>query len=466
MEGKGTKLLKNSVVLLIGTVLTKGINFVMAPLFTRWMSMEDYGTFDVFSTYSVLLIPIIALGVHHAIFRFILEDTQKENVTCVFSNAIVINGIGLIIYFLGAIVIVLVNPSLIYGVFWLTILFISQTLQNMMCMFLRGLKYLKYYTYCNVICTLSIFFLCVVFVCFLDYGLEGMVIGYSFSYLLSALCGMLFSKSRNIFNVRALSVIKMKELLTYSIPMIPNSIAWWILNISNRIIVSTILGVTTNAILAVANKLPNICVSIYDVFQTAWLESASEGIKDKDWNVFFKKTFNTMGKLCISISMLIITSNFIVYDLLFTKDYVVGKSLVPILAVSIIFSTLSQCLGSVFIAEFDSKIQAKTMIEAGMINIIVHIVLINFIGIYASAISTLVSYIYLFIVRYYKIKIKYGINVENEVKFLFSMCIIFWFVSYINNWYLDLVVLGGSILLAFYSNKKLLSIICMKFRKK
>ena len=76
---KKTDLAKNTILLSIGTIITKGINLLMIPLFSSWLSTEDYGTFDLLCTYVSLLIPFITMSSSDAIFRFLVDkDDEKE----------------------------------------------------------------------------------------------------------------------------------------------------------------------------------------------------------------------------------------------------------------------------------------------------------------------------------------------------------------------------------------------------
>lgn len=460
---RGKKLFKNSVVLMIGSILTKGLNFIMAPLFTRWLSTADYGTFDLLATYVTLLIPILAMGVHHALFRFLLDDISTDNKNKVVTNSLIINFIGILIYLIFVIIIGSLNHSLTNYILILSGLLFAQTIQNYMGMYIRGIKQLKLYTEANVFCTASILLFVFVFVRIIGLGLTGMALGYIAGYLLSSIFAIYKTKAYRYIRKESCDKSQIVEMLKYSIPMVPNSIAWWVVNISDRMIVSFVLGVSANAILAVAHKIPNLCTTVYDVFQTAWVENATEAIKDSDWDSYFSKMLNTMGQFCISVSMLIITTNFFLFDMLFTDDYHIGKYLTPIFAVAVIFAALSQCIGSVFVAEYDSKKQGITMLEAGMINILFHLLFIKYIGIFASAVSTLIAYVFLFYIRYSSVKNKYRINIERKTIVLISILLCFMAFSYIESDIINISMLVLSIIITTLANKEIISLILKRY---
>ena len=461
---RSKKLLKNTIILMFGTVMTKGLNFIMAPLFTRWLPPEDYGTFDLLCTYVTLLIPILAFGTHHAVFRFLLDAKSNKDKERIVTNTILLNVVGAIIYFLFLVIICLIKPSLSKYAVGLSVLLLSQTLQNYMGMYIRGIKRLKLYTISNILCTFFILVFVTLFVKNLSIGLNGMIYGYCAGYLISMAFGAIACKIYNQINIKAIDFGEIKKILYYSIPMIPNSIAWWIVNISDRMIVSFVLGVTSNAILAVSHKIPNLCTTLYDVFQTAWVENASEFINDSDWDNYLSKTLNIMGRFCISVSTIIITTNFFVYDLLFVKAYSEGKFLVPLFALAIVFASLSQTLGSVFVAEYNSKMQGLSMLQAGILNIVIHVLLIGYIGIFASAVSTIMAYLFLLFVRYRAIKKKYNIYFERKTVFLGCLIIIYTVLSYIDIGVINIGCLISSIIISILFNVDTLKIIIKKIK--
>ena len=84
------KLIRNTLLLTIGTLVNKGLLFIMIPFFSRWISTSDYGTFDLICTYVTLFIPIIDLATGEAMFRFSVEDQSKDNLSKQFTNGIAI----------------------------------------------------------------------------------------------------------------------------------------------------------------------------------------------------------------------------------------------------------------------------------------------------------------------------------------------------------------------------------------
>ena len=82
----GKNLFKNTLILSICTIVNKGLLFLMIPLFSRWLSVEEYGFYDVFATYVSLLIPIITLASSNAVFRLSVDKEDNKEKKFYISN--------------------------------------------------------------------------------------------------------------------------------------------------------------------------------------------------------------------------------------------------------------------------------------------------------------------------------------------------------------------------------------------
>lgn len=108
-----------------------------------------------------------------------------------------------------------------------------------------------------------------------------------------------------------------KKLISYSYPLIPNSISWWIINVSDRTIINLFLGAASNGIYAIACKIPNLCSNIFAAFNISWQEAATEMIDDKESNSYFNQVYNTMYITLLSLCWGILSCNFILFRWVF-----------------------------------------------------------------------------------------------------------------------------------------------------
>jgi len=76
-DGKVKKLASNLGIFAIGNLGSKLISFILIPIFTRYMSTAHFGQVDLITTTVNMLLPIVALSIADAVFRFVM-DTDAD----------------------------------------------------------------------------------------------------------------------------------------------------------------------------------------------------------------------------------------------------------------------------------------------------------------------------------------------------------------------------------------------------
>ena len=76
---------------------------------------------------------------------------------------------------------------------------------------------------------------------------------------------IIYCKSSDQWAVKRKVLKLIKEMYQYSIPLVPNGISWWIVNVSDRTIITAIIGTAANGIYAVSNKFPTILSSLLGI---------------------------------------------------------------------------------------------------------------------------------------------------------------------------------------------------------
>ena len=81
-----SKLLKGTMVYMLGNVLSKLLQFVMLPIVTAVLVTSEYGYYDLVLTTISLVMPIITIQLIEAVFRFMFnsdEDGKKKIISTV-----------------------------------------------------------------------------------------------------------------------------------------------------------------------------------------------------------------------------------------------------------------------------------------------------------------------------------------------------------------------------------------------
>lgn len=417
-NSKKKDLVKNSIILFLGKFSTQFISFLLLPLYTSHFSSDAYGTIDLITTYIVLLVPVITIQTEMYLFRYLIDcrSDDNEKASIISNSFFVVVLLSLLTCIIFGIVCVFVDIK--YSVY-LVLMVLSTIFSNILLQLVRGFgKNGDYSLACILMSGMNICFN-FLFISFFKLGIESVFISTIISNFLGAF--FLFIKNKVYFylSLKLIHKEKIKEVVSYSLPLVPNGIVWWVIDTSDRTIITLILGLSANGIYSISNKFSHIINSFYSIFNMSWTESLSLYLYDND--DFLKSTFNSIVKLLCSLCLLLLSGMFLLFQIFIKGDYGDAYNYAFILVIASIFSMLSSNLSAIYIAAKQTQKIAITTIIAAIINLIIHLILIRLLGLYAAAISTLISFMLLFIIRLIDIQkiVKLGIDFKLLVLFFF-----------------------------------------------
>lgn len=458
------KLAKNTAILTLGTVFSSAFSFFLIPLFSRWLSTEDYGTYDVYLTYVTLLIPVVTLAAGESAFRFLMDCKTDADRKKVLNCTWMLTVMGAIIGIIVAVVIFSISGLKSFIPFIL--LFISLLLFNQGNFIVRGLRKLYIYTFANIIYLIVMAVFVTLFVLVKGMGLDGILLGNACGHFAGFLFMVIFCKLWKLISFEKPDFREAKKIVEYSAPLIPNSISWWIVNVSDRSIINVVLGASFNGIYAIAYKLPSLCSTVFGVFHMSWLESAVDTLNDDDRNEYTNGIFNKIIPFCFSAVSCVLAVNRYFYLWIWDSKYYNGIVYVWMLLAGMCFSFLAQFLGGILIAEKRTKANGFTTIFAAVINIIVHVVLIKFVGLYAAAFSTFFSYFCLFIIRIILLKNRYQLRITGKSIIALGLFAIVVVLQYTENPVIGVLTLIVACIVSIILNKDIVMGIVNKFLRK
>lgn len=453
---KNKELVKNTIIIFIGKFCTQFITLLLLPLYTHFLSTEDYGYIDLIQTYLTFFIPLILLKIDAGIFRFLIDARKSEEE----KNKIITNGIFIMFVELIISTILFAVAVKIFSIKYSILIvmnLISLSVLTFLLQIVRGIGKNKQYSFSSIIAAIVTIVLNLIFLVGFHKNGKYVLIASLISNIICTIYLLIANKILKNVKIKYIDKKLIKDLLKYSIPMIPNELSWWIVHVSDRTIISYALGVAANGIYSVSCKFSNILSSIFNIFNLSWQESAALHINDTDKDEFFSNVINKVFNLFICFCIGILACLPFVFELLIKDSYREAYKYVPILLLANIFSVLIGLIGSIYVAKKMTKEVAKTTMIAAIINLTIDIALIKVIGIYAAAISTLVSYMLLAIYRYIDVQ-KY-VKVKIPIKNIVVNSIIFILVVLLylyNNIALNVINLLLCILYAIIVNKELL----------
>ncbi len=453
---KKKQLAKNTIIIFFGRVCTQLISFFLLPLYTSYLATKEYGTVDLIQTYVTLLVPIITLELEMSIFRFLIDSRKSEKETNkLISNNFFILGISLSIF---SILYIIVSSIVTIPYRWLILVdIIVCVLSGNFLQVARGFgKTLDYAISC-ILTGLTTVISNIILICFVHMQAEGMIISMALANFICSLYLFIRLKLYSKINFKIVDFKQIKEMYKYSLPLIPNGISWWIVNVSDRSIISIVLGASANGLYAISNKFPTIISSLTGVFNLSWSESAALHINSSDRDEFFSDITNTILRLFMALGVGMLACMPFVFPILIDVKYNDAYNYIPFLVLGTVFNVAICLYSQVYLAKKLSKQVASTAIVGAIINILINVIFIKQIGLYAAAISTMISYFVMMIYRHFDLK-KY-VNIKIEKKLIIESIIIYTFtllIYYQKSIILHVICLLIVCIYAFITNKDFL----------
>lgn len=394
-----TELAKNTAILTVGKLCTQCISFFLLPLYTAILSTEEYGTFDLLATYSILLLPLVNWQLDQGLFRFMLDHRgNKKEQRKLFSTLLLSSTVQSIVY---VVLFICIEPFLkienAYFLLWYVVLHVYTAL---FLQFVRGLGYSVKYTIASFISAATTTILNVIVLVFLKLGLQGLFISTLMAQFLTLIYLVIASKSWRYFSPKNVQLEVLKNVSKYSIPLIPNNLAWWVVNASDRTIIVHFLGTAANGVYSVANKFPNMFINFYNILNLSWTETVSLHYGDEDRDEFLTETMTSLSKLFVAACFGIVACMPFVFPIMVNTKYDAAYNQILILMYAMLFRVLVGLYSCVYVAQKNAKKIAYTSISAAVINITVDLILINKIQVFAASFSTMVAFFSMFVIRY------------------------------------------------------------------
>ena len=73
-----SQLIKNTAIIAIGKISTQVLSYILLPLYTAKMAVDEYGTYDLVCTLSIFLCPVISLLMEESMFRFLIDAKDEQ----------------------------------------------------------------------------------------------------------------------------------------------------------------------------------------------------------------------------------------------------------------------------------------------------------------------------------------------------------------------------------------------------
>lgn len=459
-------LLTGTIVYAIGNLGTKILTFLIVPLYTYYISTSDMGDYDLLITSVSLLAPLISLKISEATYNWMMKRTA--------SNEICIKATYNYLLKSCAFAVIIIGTASCFIHIWnvglfLAILILEPILETTQ-KILRGLKNQKLFAASGIIYTGSLVSFNFLTVCVWKLGVTSLLVNTVISHVINI--ALIFCLEKRMRCLTATVdkeelLITQKDMLKYSMPLVPSSLSWWVMSVSDRYVIRYFLGSSFNGIYAIATKFPSVLQTFFVLFNNAWTDMALANLHSKEESSkYVSEIFEKMYVFSFSMICCLIPLTKIVTQVILSSDYKSGSVYIGFLYLGAIFQGYSTFASVGYLQNKKTARAATSSVAGAIVNLLVDLILIKLVGLFAAALSTYAGFLVMWIVRMHDIREDWPINLK-KVKFI-VLTLLSTFVATITIWTsvkADVVITCLFGILFLVLNKDYIILILKKVRK-
>lgn len=393
---KYKRLITDTIVFALGNLGSKVILFFMVPLYTNFLSKEEYGTSDLVFTIAQLLVPFVSLVIFDAVLRFGLsKDVNKNDVL---KSSFLVIGIG-------SIVTIIITP--LFGFYaplaewrWYLCVFVILTMiGNVELNYLKLIERNKAYAVISVLHTLALALANVLLLTKYHWGIRGYLVATILGSMTTVVLGFYAGRIWAALGKGNVDRSLLSEMIHFSAPLILNNVSWWVIQSSDKIMIEAMAGAAALGLYTAATKIPSLINVIISIFSQAWGISSVREYESSNEKGFYTDVFTAYSVIGFGAAVCINTIVKPFMAIYVSKDFFESWRFVPLLLVSASFSAVASYYGSLYGALKKSVNNMRTTFTAAIVNIIVNYLCILWFGAWGAIIGTVTAYFLLAIYR-------------------------------------------------------------------
>lgn len=359
------KILKSSLVYGAGNIGALLLNFFLVPLYTFFLTTEELGLFDIVASTIVFLCPLFFGHIELAVIRWLIAGNDEKEIKKVMTNSllIVLAGTGLFtLVYLG------LSQFLNYD---LTLLLYGYLVSNFLYIILkqaiRAIYSSTHYVISELIFTATVLVSAILLV--KQYGLNGIFAAYSIAFTVFLIYLAFLGIGRYI-RLKYMNPAKIRELLTYSSPLIFNTFSMWLNTMSSKYFVLMFMALSYNGVYAVAFKIAYVIQIINRIIYFSLQDRMFVIYGKPNYEAEFKSIFARYSRVLFSILFLLISTQKFILSLIIDVEFRSAAEFVPILALGVTLMSLGSVLGIIYQCTKENQRASRTSVTAGLVIVV------------------------------------------------------------------------------------------------
>lgn len=395
---KYQKLASNTIILAIGQFGSKLLVYFMLKYYTSMLGADGFGDVNNIINASSLLISVVTLSINEGVLRFALDRSNNgKHVLSIGLNTAII---GLLLFAAAVPLIGFIDMLAEYR--WLIYMYVATgSIKGICAIYVRARGHVKLFAADGIITTITVILLNLLFLGIFNLGVVGYVLSVSLgdfcSIIFLSLTAKLYKQYRPLGNDQVLA----KSMIRYSIPLMPTTIMWWIINVSDTFMVTAFFGSAANGVYSFAFKFPNLAAIVVGIFSQAWHMSAITERNSRKISQFYSNVFSMIETVMfIAASGILLILRPLIMPFFGSEEFAGAYIYVPFLVAAVVFQSFNNFLSSIYEASQKTMHSLISSIIGASSNVLLNLILLHSpMGVLGAALATFISYVLVYIYR-------------------------------------------------------------------
>ncbi|MBQ3461192.1 MAG: oligosaccharide flippase family protein [Solobacterium sp.] len=416
MNSKYKILAKDTIIFAFGSLGSKVILFFLVPLYTNYLTTEEYGTADLVSTFAQLIVPFSAIVVNQALIRFGMKKTEKPEDVAKSAFVVLLFSVFITLAFLPGVGIYRpISPWKWYLAMQVILTNFSEVERS----YLKVKNRNRTFAIISILQTTILAVANIVLLTILHLGVQGYLLANILALLFTTIVTFFAAGFQRDLGIGIFSLSLTKKMLAYSFPLIFSNVSWWVVHSSDKIMIEWMIGASALGIYTAATKIPSLINVIIGVFNQAWGLSTIREVESTNDENFYGFVFNVFCSLLFGASILFTSVIKPFMGIYVGESFRDAWQYTPLLLSAAVFYSVSAFIGSLYAALQKTRNDMWTSLVCALINVIVNYIGIKTVGIWGAIIGTVTAYLVISTIRLFDIHNymtfktdlrKYGLN--------------------------------------------------------
>lgn len=412
------KLLKEGSIYSLGPVLQIAVSFFLIPIYTRYLTVSDYGSLELVLAIATFLAPVIDGGLTSSFWKFGTGEKKDDQRKVLFNCLVAQLTITLIIIAIATILFILQPSSETIRFFAIyTSVLLVRTILSIIYLNLQSTHRAVLYVVLSVTTATLIAITNILMVVQFRMGVLGIIYGNLVGLLISAL--IFFP-----INFRSLQPkfdwTLLKEMYKYGFPLVIGNLAFLVLTTSDRFFISNYSSQRDLGLYAYGVKFSTLMNTlIISPFFLGFNPIRWEIYAREDAKQVFANLYRYINSALMTTYFFFVAGGMILGTLMTgNPEFVQGLTVVPLLCFSLLLYGLYYFRAMGLLFEKKTKFISLIILFASVISLSSNFILVPLFSYHGAALASSLSYLIMFIVcstlsqRFYPIKINHRLEIS------------------------------------------------------